>query len=106
LRALAVTTTERSGLLPDLPTMQEAGVAPFNVASWSGYFGPARLPPAIVTRLNTEIARIVAMPDIKAQLAALGFDAMSSTPQQLEDFVKSEIRNWHDMAQDAGIEPQ
>jgi tripartite-type tricarboxylate transporter receptor subunit TctC len=106
LRALAVTTTERSGLLPDLPTMQEAGVAPFNVASWSGYFGPARLPPAVVTRLNTEIARIVAVPDIQAQLAALGFDAVSSTPQQLEDFVKSEIRNWHDMAQDAGIEPQ
>jgi tripartite-type tricarboxylate transporter receptor subunit TctC len=106
LRALAVTSTERSGLLPDLPTMQEAGIAPFNVTSWSGYFGPARLPPAVVTRLNDEIAKIVAMPDIKAQLAGLGFDAFSTSPQQLEDFVKSEIQNWHGMAKDAGIEPQ
>lgn len=106
LRALAVTSTERSALLPDLPTMQEAGIAPFNVTSWSGYFGPARLPPAIVTRLNDEIAKIVAMPDIKAQLAGLGFDAFSTSPQQLEDFVKSEIQNWHGMTRDAGIEPQ
>jgi tripartite-type tricarboxylate transporter receptor subunit TctC len=106
LRALAVTTTERSSLLPDLPTMQEAGIAPFNVASWSGYFGPARLPPPIVTRLNTEIRKIVAMAEIKAQLAGLGFDAFAGTPHQLEDFVKSEIKNWHDMVQDAGIEPQ
>jgi tripartite-type tricarboxylate transporter receptor subunit TctC len=106
LRALAVTSTERSALLPDLPTMQEAGIAPFNVTSWSGYFGPACLPPAIVTRLNDEIAKIVAMPDIKAQLAGLGFDAFSTSPQQLEDFVKSEIQNWHGMTKDAGIEPQ
>ena len=106
LRALAVTSTERSALLPDLPTMQEAGIAPFNVTSWSGYFGPARLPPAIVTLLNDKIAKIVAMPDIKAQLAGLGFDAFSTSPHQLEDFVKSEIQNWHGMTKDAGIEPQ
>jgi tripartite-type tricarboxylate transporter receptor subunit TctC len=106
LRALAVTSTERSALLPDLPTMQEAGITPFNVTSWSGYFGPAQLSPAIVTRLNGEIAKIVAMPEIKAQLATLGFDAFSSTPRQLEDFVKSEIKNWHSMVNDAGIEPQ
>ena len=106
LRALAVTSAERSALLPDLPTMQEAGIAPFNVTSWSGYFGPARLPPAIATRLNDEIAKIVALPDVKAQLAALGFDAFSTSPQQLEDFVNSEIKNWHGMAKDAGIEPQ
>jgi tripartite-type tricarboxylate transporter receptor subunit TctC len=106
LRALAVTSTERSALLPNLPTMQEAGIAPFNVTSWSGYFGPAGLPPAIVTRLHDEIARIVATPDIKAQLAGLGFDAFSTSPQELEAFVKSEIQNWHGMAKDADIEPQ
>lgn len=106
LRALAVTSAERSALLPDLPTMQEAGIRPFNVTSWSGYFGPARLPPAIVTRLNSEIAKIVATPDIKAQLAGLGFDAFSTSPQELTAFVKSEIENWRGMAKDAGIEPQ
>jgi tripartite-type tricarboxylate transporter receptor subunit TctC len=106
LRALAVTTTDRSTLLPDVPSMQEAGVSPFNVTSWSGYFGPARLPPAIVTRLNGEIRKIVDMPDIKAQLAKLGFDTFSSTPHQLEEFVKGEIQNWQSMAKDAGIEPQ
>jgi tripartite-type tricarboxylate transporter receptor subunit TctC len=106
LRALAVTSTERSALLPELPTMQEAGIAPFNVTSWSGYFGPARLPPAIVARLNGEISKIVAMPDIKSQLAGLGFDAFSTSPEQLESFVKAEIQNWHGMAKDADIEPQ
>jgi tripartite-type tricarboxylate transporter receptor subunit TctC len=106
LRALAVTSIERSALLPDLPTMQEAGIAPFNVTSWSGYFGPARMPPTVAARLNVEIAKIVAMPDIEAQLAGLGFDAFSTSPQDLETFVKSEIQNWHGMAKDAGIEPQ
>jgi tripartite-type tricarboxylate transporter receptor subunit TctC len=106
LRALAVTTTERSALLPDLPTMQEAGISPFNVTSWSGYFGPANMPDAIVRRLNTEICKIVATPDIKGQLAALGFDAFSGSPRELEDFVKSEILNWRGMVQDANIEPQ
>ncbi len=106
LRALAVTSADRSALLPDLPTMQQAGISPFNVTSWSGYFGPARLPAPIVTKLNGEIGKVLAMPDIKAQLAALGFDAFSSTPGQLEEFVKGEIQNWHGMAKDAGIEPQ
>lgn len=106
LRALAVTSTERSALLPDLPTMQEAGITPFNVTSWSGYFGPAHLPDAIVARLNGEIAKIIGMPDIKTQLAGLGFDAFSTSPAQLEAFVKSEIQNWHEMAKDAEIEPQ
>jgi tripartite-type tricarboxylate transporter receptor subunit TctC len=106
LRALAVTTTERSALLPDLPTMQEAGISPFNVTSWSGYFGPANMPQTIVQRVNKEIRKIVAMPDIKAQLAILGFDAFSGSPGELEDFVKAEILNWHSMVQDAGIEPQ
>jgi tripartite-type tricarboxylate transporter receptor subunit TctC len=106
LRALAVTTTERSALLPDLPTMQEAGIAPFNVTSWSGYFGPAHLSSAIVKRLNEEIRKIIAIPDIKTQLATLGFDAFSGTPQQLEDFVKSDIENWRRMTGDAGIEAQ
>jgi tripartite-type tricarboxylate transporter receptor subunit TctC len=106
LRALAVTSTERSALLPDLPTMQEAGISPFNVTSWSGYFGPANMPAAVVQRLNTEIRKIVAMPDIKAQLATLGFDAFSGPPIELADFVQAEILNWHGMVQDSGIEPQ
>jgi tripartite-type tricarboxylate transporter receptor subunit TctC len=106
LRPLAVTTTERSALLPDLPTMQEAGVTPFNVTSWSGYFGPAHMPADVVQRLNVEIRRIVDIPEIKAQLATLGFDAFSGPPQELEEFVKSEIANWHGMVQDAGIEAQ
>jgi tripartite-type tricarboxylate transporter receptor subunit TctC len=106
LRALAVTTTERSALLPDMPTMQEAGVSPFNVTSWSGYFGPAGMAAPIVQKLNAEIRKIVERPEIKAQLAALGFDAFSGTPAQLATFVKSEIQNWHEMVKAAGIEPQ
>lgn len=106
LRALAVTTAKRSGLLPEIPTMQEAGITPFNVTSWSGYFGPAKLPDPIVQRLNREIRKIVEMPEIKSQLAALGFDAFSGTPQELAEFVRAEILNWRDMVRDAGIEAQ
>ena len=106
LRALAVTSTERSALLPDLPTMQEAGISPFNVTSWSGYFGPANLPAPVVQRLNAEIRKAVAVPEIKTQLATLGFDAFSGSPEELADFVKAEILNWHDMVKDSGIEPQ
>ncbi|MBN9580258.1 MAG: tripartite tricarboxylate transporter substrate binding protein, partial [Afipia sp.] len=69
LRALAVTTMNRSALQPQLPTMDEAGVKGFDITSWQGYLGPAGLPPDIVTKLNAEIRKVVERPDIRQQLA-------------------------------------
>jgi tripartite-type tricarboxylate transporter receptor subunit TctC len=106
LRALAVTTRSRSPLVPDLPSMQEAGVPDFDITSWQGYFGPANLPTDIVLRLNGEIRKIVETPAIKAQLAALGMDAFSGTPEELGAFVKDQLVLWERLVGNAGIEKQ
>jgi len=106
LRALAVTTRTRSPLVPNLPSMEEAGVPDFDITSWQGYFGPANLPRDIVVRLNAEIRKIVEKPEIKAQLAALGMDAFSSTPEELGTFVGDQLVLWEKLIRNAGIEKQ
>ena len=106
LRALAVTTADRSKLLPNLPSMQEAGVPEFDITSWNGVFGPARMPPEIVGRLNRELAAIATDPEITKKLAEIGFDAFTQTPDDLGAFVKAQIANWARMIKEAGIEPQ
>jgi tripartite-type tricarboxylate transporter receptor subunit TctC len=106
LRALAVTTKDRSPLVPDLPSMQEAGVADFDITSWQGYFAPAGTPKDVVTKLNTEIRKIVEDPETKAKLATLGMDAFSGTPQQLGSFVGDQLVLWERLVRDAGIEKQ
>lgn len=106
LRALAVTTRDRSPLVPNLPSMQEAGVPDFDITSWQGYFGPANLPREIVTRLNAEIRKIVENPAIKAQLATLGMDAFSGTPEELGAFVNDQLVLWEKLIRNAGIEKQ
>ena len=106
LRALAVTTKDRSPLVPNLPSMQEAGVPDFDITSWQGYFGPANLPKEIVTRLNSEIRKIVEKPEIKAQLATLGMDAFSGTPEELRAFVGDQLVLWEKLIKNAGIEKQ
>ena len=106
LRALAVTTTKRSPLVPDMPTMQEAGVPDFDITSWQAYFGPAGLPKEIVTKLNTEIRKIVEKPEMKARLAELGMDAFSGTPEELDAFVKQQLVLWEKLITNAKIEKQ
>jgi len=106
LRALAVTTAERSKLLPNLPSMQEAGVPEFDITSWNGVFGPARMPPEVTARLNKELAAIATDPEITKKLAEIGFDAFTQTPDELGAFVKAQLANWARMIKEAGIEPQ
>ncbi|MEH2510570.1 tripartite-type tricarboxylate transporter receptor subunit TctC [Nitrobacteraceae bacterium AZCC 1564] len=106
LKALAVTTKYRSALLPDLPTMDEAGVKGFDVTSWQGYFGPANMPKEIVAKLNTEIRKVVERPDIKKELASRGMEAFSGTPEEFDAFVKDQLVVWKRLITDAGIEPQ
>jgi tripartite-type tricarboxylate transporter receptor subunit TctC len=106
LRALAVSTAKRSSLLPDLPSMQEAGVDNFDLNSWNGYFGPAGMDPQIVKTLNTAINKIVSDPKIKAQLAEMGFDAFSGTPEDFAQFVKDQYVLWGKWIKDANLAPQ
>src|SRR3977135_2074826 len=102
LRALAVTTKDRSPLVPNLPSMQEAGVPDFDITSWQGYFGPAGLPNEVGTKLNAAIRKIVEKPEIKAQLATLGMDAFSGTPEELAAFVKDQLVLWEKLIKNAG----
>ena len=106
LRALAVTTKERSALLPDLPSLHEAGIPGYDVTSWAGLFAPAGTPKDIIDRLNAEVHKIIANPDAKAKIAVTGFDAFSGPPEALAAFVQSELANWGKLIKDAGIEPQ
>jgi tripartite-type tricarboxylate transporter receptor subunit TctC len=106
LRALAVTTKERSALLPDLPSLHEAGIPGYDVTSWAGLFAPAGTPKEIVAQLNAEVAKIIANPDVKAKIAVTGFDAFTGPPETLAVFVQSELVNWAKLIKDAGIEPQ
>jgi len=105
-RALAVTTKERSTLLPDLPSLAEAGIPGYDVTSYAALFAPAGTPKEIVDRLNAEVQKVIANPEAKARIAVTGFDAFSGPPESLAAFVQSELVNWGKLIKDAGIEPQ
>ena len=94
VRALAVTSAQRSAAIPNVPTLQEAGVAGFDVASWQAFYAPAGTPPAIVNRLNAEVAKILVMPDVKARLDGLGLVHTANTPEQFTAYGKAEIAKW------------
>jgi len=106
LRGLAVTTKERSALLPDMPSMQEAGVPDFDITSWQGWFGPANMPKDVVTKLNAEVRKVIENPEIKKQLGERGMDAFSGTPEQLAKFVDEQLVLWTRLIKDAGIESE
>ncbi len=90
LRALAVTTAEPTPLAPGLPTVAQAGLPGYESVSLSGYFAPAKTPPAIIQRLNQEIARILGDAENKQRMAALGVELLSSTPEGFADMIKTE----------------
>lgn len=106
VRALAVTSAKRSATLPDLPTLQEAGVAGYDVASWQAIYAPAGTPPAIVERLNTELAKILVAPEMKDKLAGLGLEYTPNTPAEFADFGKAEIAKWAKVVKDGQIKPE
>jgi tripartite-type tricarboxylate transporter receptor subunit TctC len=106
LKALAVTTMKRSALLPELPTMDAAGVKGFDITSWQGYLGPANLPKPIVTRLNAEIRKVIERPDIKEALASRGMEAFSGTPESFDAFLKEQLVVWEKLIREAKIEKQ
>jgi tripartite-type tricarboxylate transporter receptor subunit TctC len=103
LRALAVSRIKRSSLFPELPTMDEAGVTGFDLDSWAAIVGPARVPPEIVTRLNVELRKVIDDPVIKKRLINVGFEAFSSSPDELGDTIKTQLDKWQKMVTDAGI---
>jgi tripartite-type tricarboxylate transporter receptor subunit TctC len=106
LRALGVTRKVRSTLFPEVPSLHEAGVTDFEMDSWAGLFAPANTPPEVVRLLNAETRKVVDDPAVKARLGTIGFEAFSSTAEELGDFVKVQLVKWAKMIKDAGIEPE
>jgi tripartite-type tricarboxylate transporter receptor subunit TctC len=106
LRGLATTRLQRSALLPELPTLDESGVKGFDMDSWAALFAPAGTPKDIVQRLNTEFRKIIDAPEIKTQIAATGFEAFSSSTEELDEFVRAQLVKWTRMIKEAGIEPE
>ena len=102
LRALAVTTAKRSPVAPEVPTLAESGLPGYEVGSWQGVFAPAGVPPAIVARLNTEIVKIINMPDVQKKIIDLGAEPVGDTAEQFGAFVKTEVVKWGDVVKKSG----
>ena len=102
-KALAVTTPKRAASLPDLPSMQEGGLAGYEVSPAMGVLAPAKTPPDIVKKLSAEIARIVRMPDVTARIRADGAEPIGNTPEEYLAYVKSEIDKWAKVVKAANI---
>ncbi|RCW71721.1 tripartite tricarboxylate transporter substrate binding protein [Pseudorhodoferax soli] len=103
LKALAVSTLKRSAAFPDVPTMQEAGVADFEVDSWYAMFVPARTPRAVVDKLNRILNELLQEPDIRTKLLEQGSEGVGGTPSALAQTVDSELVKWARLARDANI---
>lgn len=103
LRALAVNGARRSPAMPDLPTMTEAGVPGYESTAWFGIVAPAATPKEIITKLNTEIVKILRMPDVKERLSTQGTELVGSTPEEFDAHIKREIAKWGKVIKDAGI---
>ncbi|MEY3912550.1 MAG: hypothetical protein RL509_594 [Pseudomonadota bacterium] len=103
MRPIAVTGLRRSSSLPELPTVNEAGIPGFDAVSWGGVMGPGGLPADIVQRLNTEIVRILKQPDVSEKLSSLGADIVGSTPEEFDRYLKAEIAKWGKVARDNNI---
>lgn len=103
LRALAVTSAKRSAVLPDLPTMMEAGVPSFEVIGWFGVFSAGQTPPEIVKALNSQIASVMKEPDIQDRIVAQGGEPLAGPPADLRDLLAREISVWGKVIREAGI---
>ena len=103
LRAIAVTSKRRSALLPDVPTLDEAGIKGYSAVAWYGMFAPAGTPRSIVQKLNAEIVRSLYASDVIKQFTALGAEPVGSTPEEFQSFVLSEMARWARVIHDAGL---
>jgi tripartite-type tricarboxylate transporter receptor subunit TctC len=103
LRALAVLLEKRSPLLPEVPTIAEAGVPEVTVRQWAGVFGPPKMPPEIVARLNKEVNALLRKPDVIEKLQSYGYSPEGSTPERLLEVNRADLELWRRLVKEAGI---
>jgi len=106
LRALAVLDSSRSPALPDVPTMQEAGVPDYEAVGWIAIVAPAGTPDPIVQKLNTQIGNIVQKPEFSERLVSQGFQPAASTPAELKAIIETEYDKWGEVVRESGMTPQ
>jgi tripartite-type tricarboxylate transporter receptor subunit TctC len=106
LRAIAVTSAQRAANLPEVPTLQEAGIKDFDVTSWNAIVAPARTPAPVIERLNHELNAVLAEPAIRSKLLEAGVEAKGDSPAQLGQLLSSEAEKWRGVIERAGIERQ
>ena len=106
LRALVTSLRSRSSLLPDVPTIYEAGMPKFTIVSWAGLFGPAKLPKDVLDRLNREFVAAMKRPDVVASMDKQAFALNPSTPEQLGAHVKEQMESYRRILRAAGVEPE
>ena len=104
MKPLAITGTKRHPLLPDVPTFEELGYKGFDGVQWYGIVGPAKMPPAIVTRLNEEINKLLANPDLRERLSSEALEPMPMTPDQFGQYIRNDIDKWSRLAKARNIE--
>lgn len=103
LRLLAVTGKTRMTVAPDVPTIAESGYPNFEAVGWFGVIAPARVPHALVNRLNHEIIKAAQTPDVRDRLTGIGFDVVTSTPDAFARYIRSEVAKWRDVAKQMGL---
>jgi tripartite-type tricarboxylate transporter receptor subunit TctC len=106
LRVLATLLPSRSALLPQAPTMREAGLRGLSITPWGGVFGPAGMPKEIVDRVAQELAALLKRPEVREAFEKLAFEPRSSTPQELSAFVKEQLEIWRRIVGEVGIKPE
>src|SRR4051812_29316248 len=104
IRALASSGPVRSESTPDIPTLQESGVPGYDVVSWNALFAPAKTPPEIIKMLNQASREILAEPEVKNRLLALGIEARASTPEEITARLKADIDKWRNVIEKAGLQ--
>jgi tripartite-type tricarboxylate transporter receptor subunit TctC len=103
LKALAVTTAKRAPQLPDVPTMQEAGVVDYDASVWLALLAPAGTPPEIIAKLNAEVAKLMATADTRKALFDAGVEAVSSSPEEMTAYMTQELARWGKLVKDIGV---
>jgi tripartite-type tricarboxylate transporter receptor subunit TctC len=103
IRALAIGSARRSDAMPELPTMQEAGVAGFDYAAWAGFLAPAGTPQTIIAKVNSDLARVLGVSEVREKLVALGFEVSPGTPQEFGAKIEREMAKVAKVVKDAGI---
>jgi tripartite-type tricarboxylate transporter receptor subunit TctC len=103
VRALAVTSLKRVSFLPDVPTMDESGFPGFDVTTWWGMFAPVGTPATIVDRLNRATTKIMATPQMREKLAAIGLEPMGGTPAEFAAAIRAEAPYWEHIIKEAGV---